>query len=308
MRRILVPLDGSHLAAQILHDARRLAGSDGEVILVSDTGRADVFQQHEAVRTRHRYLETKVQELREHGVKARSEVLAIGDPAVTVDTAARLYDVDMIACATHGRGPLGRLRHGSVAWKAVANSPAPILLRHVDETLWPPDWTEYVPLSQRRILVPLDGSPLAESALSVARELAAEWQAGLWLVHVVNQMFPIIEVPLVSLELRAHRESVDAQREMHAYLQHIARDLKGEVHISFVLGDPNRALVEATDNWSITDVVMTSHGRTGLSRVILGSVADALVQHLQLPILIIPALVTESALSKPDRERTRVSA
>lgn len=63
---------------------------------------------------------------------------------------------------------------------------------------------------------------------------------------------------------------------------------------SIVLAGPVAdRLATAVEQWSITDVVMTTHGRTGLPRVILGSVSDALVQRLTCPIVIVPALRPE---------------
>jgi nucleotide-binding universal stress UspA family protein len=66
------------------------------------------------------------------------------------------------------------------------------------------------------------------------------------------------------------------------------------------------ALIEAVDDWGITDVVMASHGRTGLARVILGSVADELIQRLHLPIIVIPALAAQAMHDEQVREEQRV--
>ncbi len=71
--------------------------------------------------------------------------------------------------------------------------------------------------------------------------------------------------------------------------------VKGHAEATVLAGPAVDRLVSAVDQWSITDVVVTSHGRTGLSRVILGSVADALIHRLHCPIVIVPALAPEGA-------------
>ena len=77
------------------------------------------------------------------------------------------------------------------------------------------------------------------------------------------------------------------------YLDHVAGRLISDVDIHVVVGPPvSDALVEVVQSRGITDVVLSSHGRTGLSRTIIGSVADHLIQQLHVPILVVPALAS----------------
>ena len=66
------------------------------------------------------------------------------------------------------------------------------------------------------------------------------------------------------------------------------------VYTHVLNGSPRDELATAASTWDITDIVISSHGRTGLPRVIVGSVADALIHRLELPIIVVPALATES--------------
>jgi nucleotide-binding universal stress UspA family protein len=82
---------------------------------------------------------------------------------------------------------------------------------------------------------------------------------------------------------------------MLAYLRQMADGLEGPVEVSVLAGPVVDRLVAAVDQWGISEVVMTSHGRTGLARVILGSVADGLIERLHCPIMVVPPLALEAA-------------
>jgi nucleotide-binding universal stress UspA family protein len=81
------------------------------------------------------------------------------------------------------------------------------------------------------------------------------------------------------------REVEDAE----AYLDEIARGLAGHVETGVWVGDVVHRLVELAETCGITHLVMASHGRTGLARVVLGSVADGLIHRLSYPIVVVPA-------------------
>ncbi len=280
MRRILVPLDGTPLAASILPDAQRLAGPDGVLILVRET--TNWWENPEATD----YMQAQAELLREEGVKFEVAPLEPLEVAVALDEAASTLGADMIACATHGRGPLGRLLKGGVAWRMVAHSSVPVLLRHPEA-----DGLRFAEYLQRRILVPLDGSEYSEKAIPLAMQLAGEWNASVWLARVVPELNhgDTPEGPKHVLGYDLHSEIQTAT----AYLDEIARSLPGEVHSHALLGGVVQSLADGISRWSITDIVMASHGRTGLSRVILGSVADVLVQRLNIPIIVVPSIAAD---------------
>lgn len=288
MRRVLVPLDGTPLAASILPHAKQLAGEGGELILVRDpigtvSGRIDLYQsEEEAVWGALASLETQAAQLRQEGVKVESHVLLMVDPAYAIDVAARIYHADMVACATHGRGPLGRVLRGSVVWRALADSPVPVLVRHSEA----PSGYKSIFAPEPRILVPLDGSKSAELALPLAQQLMKEWNASLWLVHVVSS-YPITGLPRTKIDLEAVSDA-GARHTARHYLDEVAGRLTGKIRKHVLFGPVSEHLIAAVRTWNVTHVVMTSHGRTGLPRAVLGSVADDLIQHLGCPIIVIP--------------------
>jgi nucleotide-binding universal stress UspA family protein len=291
MRRVLVPLDGSDVAARIFPDARRLAGPDGELILVRNVRVTPDYspEARHVLEAASRYLDAIAEELRADEVAVRTETLAMAAAAFAIDEAARIFEADMIAAATHGHGLAHQLVRDSVAWQALVHSPIPILLRHAKKVRDRLGGSED---EQRHILVPIDGSRLAEKALPLAEELAREWEAPILLVQVVPEIvgsFPgVPDVPY-------YYDNAEDVKAARAHLDRIGEGLPVQVDVSVVTGPTVDTLVDVVKERSVTDIVMASHGRTGLARVILGSVADGLIHALYCPIVVEPALAMQVA-------------
>ncbi|HLJ67113.1 MAG TPA: universal stress protein [Chloroflexota bacterium] len=293
MRRVLVPIDGSDLSQSIIPDARRLAGPDGELVLIRDASEPGydpddaVTAGVEGYEESENYLDALATTLRADGARVLTQTFVMGTPERAILEAIGIFRPDMVACATHARHGLDRLMRGSVAWTVLTHSPVPVLLRHprhLSAMLEGDHWY------RRRILVPLDGSALAEKALPLAETLAAEWNASVCLARVVSDAplpTPLgFGAPVYAPEIDHRAEMRDADE----YLEAIAKPLRGEVHRATVLGNPIPTLKALVDDWWITDIVMATHGRTGFSHVLLGSVTDALLQTLDIPIVAVPAL------------------
>jgi nucleotide-binding universal stress UspA family protein len=161
---------------------------------------------------------------------------------------------------------------------------------------------------ERRILVPLDGSKFAEKALPLAQQLAGEWNAEIWLASVVFTMAEAPSGAKLNPTWVPYEEIEPQKREAEAYLREVAAKLQGQVHTQVLLGSPVDELVAAAEAWGISDVVLASHGQTGLSRVILGSVADALIHHLDLPIIVVPAHASQPAETAMSEMRSESGA
>jgi nucleotide-binding universal stress UspA family protein len=144
-----------------------------------------------------------------------------------------------------------------------------------------------------RILVPLDGSTLAEAALGKAQELGAPRGSGLVLLRAAEaRTLPGID-------------PTDAQvavvEEAEAYLARVAARL-GEtgvkdVRTSVWYGSPASAIIEAARLHKADLIVMSTHGRSGLGRLVLGSVAESVIRGTTVPILLVRA--TEAPLDRP---------
>lgn len=284
-KQILVPLDQSPEAEAALPYAEALAktlGSELRLFSVVQTElEGPLFRRidmgEEVVRLQQAQADAYLAkvavglQLPGRGIDVQGTVV-LGEPTEQILSAAG-DDVAMVVMATHGRGSLGRVVLGSVADKVMRMSQRPTLLVHALEA---PRSDRSVTL--RRIVVPLDGSLLAEVALPQAIELARSANAGLILVNVE---------PYVPLELLEGDEIPDVERWHKltseggkAYLEHVEGHVPTGVHVmAEVLHGPVEAVLEDfVKNQSIDLVVMSTHGRSGLRRVVLGSTAERLVR------------------------------
>jgi nucleotide-binding universal stress UspA family protein len=292
-RSLVVPLDGSELAERALPYAVKLASARGGHIMLMrvalgpmPSGANWEQQQLEAVNEAEAYL-ASVRERVGSGLPVQTSV-AYGHAATQILDTVKKIDADGIVIATHGRTGLAHLVFGSVTETVLAHSPVPVLAVHArpgEAAATPVD-----PVSAR-IIVPLDGSSLAEQALSTAVEMVGI--AGeLVLVSVVAPPEHVLtdEAGRVRSYLDQQEESLT--RETHDYLLGVAARLKKshpDLHVAcdVRVGDPAPGIVMATADRGGDLVVMATHGRTGLGRALLGSVAGDVVRTGVTPALLI---------------------
>lgn len=289
INRILVPLDGSKLAEQALSAARGLATTTGcEVVLLTAIARMERWanaetptweDEEEAMASG--YLDTLARELSDAGLKVTTRV-AWGRPSDMIRQIADEASADLIVMTTHGRSGIARWLIGSVADNLLRTANRPLLLvRAQEETP--------APLNVRSILVPLDGSHLAESGLTFVKGFARQLSARVILERVIvpptilyaEQYIPSSSPILEDLEADA-RDYLETERERVE-----SEDIN--VMISVDDGFPVETIINAAERFGADVIVLTSHGRTGPARMILGSVADGLVRQSNRPCLIVPA-------------------
>lgn len=134
-----------------------------------------------------------------------------------------------------------------------------------------------------KILVPLDGSPLAESALPVALGLAQRWGGSLALVRVVDEKLERLWEALSPAPLRESDQEAAA-----LYVDHLRRKLQGVPCQAFSpLGRPAETVAQQAEELGCDLICMASHGRSGLERWLLGSVAEKLLHLARCPLLLV---------------------
>lgn len=299
--RILVPLDGSPLALQAIPFALALAGPTGTLVFTSivpipeaqrdQRGWALPMTEQDQDRITSRtsdYLR-EVEEEWVGGKKATHIVVSPGDPAEEILRIAAEEAVDLIVIASHSRGMLGRLRFGSVADRITRSSSIPVLV------IRPQDGDpELEPRRFGRFIVALDGSERAEKAVSVVRRLARETGDGVHLLSVI----PDFDVQAVPSPWLGHSVStvdlgevaIELERQMVDKLTRLADELNNEgvsTTFSVVTGDPFQVIDEVARHDDI--IALTTHGRGGVERWALGSLAEKLVRHANAPVLIVSA-------------------
>jgi nucleotide-binding universal stress UspA family protein/predicted transcriptional regulator len=292
---VLVPLDGSPLAEEAVPYAAAIAKATGAPVLVLSVvereprGLTHRSEQRAAQKesahgeARRQYLAGIAAELQAQGLAVTTEV-AVGDPVTLILAAASRDVVSMVVMTTHARGAVGRWLLGSAADAVVRWGQRPTLLLH------PP----YVRLPRRRVtlerlLVPLDGSPLAEAALPLAQDLAAAAGATLSLVRVEPWITRLGETPWATPDLVQEEEQAAATAS--AYLAEVRRRLPESAKVETVVlrGSPAPSLVEFVRYEHVDLVVMSTHGWSGLHRLLLGSTAEHLVRSSVPTVLVRPA-------------------
>jgi len=286
--RLLVPLDGSLQAENVLPYVEELARRLGsEVILLTACRPNEPLD-----RPLRAYLERRASELQSLEVKA-SALVVQGDPAEEILTFSEQNDIGLIAISAYGRSSSGRWNLGSVANKVLQRAHVPILLTRassLDEAL-----------SQRemsRVLVPLDGSPLAERVLPYVEGLAKGADSEVILLRVLDPFVlpgyveAFVESVLEAEERKDWKQKREQERqeEAKAYLSRLGDELRGKgLKVAEVLkvGEAAEGILEYAEANSASLIVLSSHGRSGITRWVYGSVAAKVIEGSTKPIFLL---------------------
>lgn len=154
----------------------------------------------------------------------------------------------------------------------------------------------------RTILVPLDGSSLAEQALTPACRIAEKFGSALLLLRVVTLERALPTLPL--LTPRGESESAASPRpvmdEAEAYLNGLSLpSTVRPVRTQVLAGAPPEMIVTTAVASEVDLIVMSTHGRTGLVRLLYGSVAEAVLRGASVPVLLVPSRAVAQKLEDP---------
>jgi nucleotide-binding universal stress UspA family protein len=271
--RILVPLDGSEAAASILPQVRRiLLRRDAEVLLVralelppsaeAGLGRVPHLQearaQAETVRVERALLE--------QGARVRS-LLRPGPPADVILGTAEQERASMIAMSTHGRTGIARWAYGSVTEKVLRASPIPVLALRSFEGSAPAPAGE---LALKRILIAVDAADISLEVVPPAIELAKLFGSSVLLLHVCEGQ-PACSVPVPQLT-----RAFERFREAGVCAEPAMR-----------VGDPASSILDCCRESGVELIALTTHGRSGVTRWMLGSVAEKVLRAATVPLLLV---------------------
>ena len=294
-RRILVPLDGTKRAEEAIPFARELATSaEAQIFLLHVEPQGASLVDELAIDNR---LEEIADELRAAGVKAHI-ITEFGKAAPAIATAADLDRVDVIVLAPEPRGLLEGLRHPSVTASVLTRTAAPVLV------VPPVDAEESPQLLQfggAQVIVTLDGSTLAEKALPMALRLARHYDRPLLLLRIIPPVRVIAAGPETYPLVRdSYKSDVREATEYLAKLrERLARTENVQVQTMFQQGIPAEVILGLAETRPGSLLVMSTHGRGGLARLVLGSVTLAVARKSRIPLIIVPTATAEPATSEP---------
>ena len=220
-----------------------------------------------------------------------------GDAVAEILRTAREIGSDLIVMGTNGSNPLRRLLAGSVATAVLHSARCPVLaLRPIEHP--------HVAHNPPVILHPTDFSEGSEAALRVARSLARDRAARLILLHVAPLQVVLEGGMTAELDVRDLRDALEAARDRAD-----GPELKFPVETWFSRGSAAQEIVRVAEEIGSDLIVMGTHGRTGLARLLMGNTAESVLPEASCPVMIVKASQRESSTtSNPPAGRHAVTA
>ncbi|GLV59687.1 universal stress protein UspA [Dictyobacter sp. S3.2.2.5] len=306
-KHILVPLDGSARAEHALPVAARIARLYNSTLIllesinpIDEMGLATLPREHLLIDMEKLYLQNIARSQEVAGLEIIT-LARIGLPAEQILLAAEAYAIDLIVMCSHGRAGLKRWSMGSVAQKITRTAPAPVLVLQEDDPLQ--QQLRAPQPSTVRIMVALDGSELAETAIvpagNLSMALSAPATGALQLTSVIHlpSSFEYGQEDSVSRALKQ-----ETPRAM-AYLQSIEQQIRDgrfgplPIEISTALChnlDVATQMINtaergaaATDHPGCQLIALATHGRSGLQRWLTGSVTERILSRARISLLVV---------------------
>lgn len=305
-RTIVIPLDASDVAEAVLAHVRQLVAPQyAELILVhsvepqeyaflSGVEQPELYARllNSIEQQTSTYL-TNVREQLQSAGYAVTIHIAKGDAAQFIVDVAVQEQADLIAMTTHGRTGFARWALGSVADRVIRTAHQPVYLVRSNV---PPSPNA----SLQQILVPLDGSRLAETVLDQAASLARERGANVILMRVLKPLTDAEQELLAAAELAGDDSRMDtgvvaktiavtrveqAQAYLHGAEERLQRaGIATEVHL--FTGTPAKAICETAQAKAVDLIMMSTHGYGGYTRWVYGSVANTVLHDAPCPVLL----------------------
>jgi len=305
-KRMLVPLDGSQPAEVVFPFAKALAGRLGLSVTLLHIASPVLKEYQPMIKT---YMDHAADAIRSGAAKVQQRLyptatpvqievqgeLAVGYPPDEILRYADEKGVDLILVAAHGRSASKRWALGGVADKVLRAAKVPVLLVPGSAAQQPsPDQ-----LPTRTLIVPLDGSELAESVLPHVEALAGEQSKGIVEVVLLRACEPPAMPTYYSPELSeipmhwgqyAQQETTRCKLLSTEYLAGVERKLRSagiNVRSEVLVGKASDEIVNYANKTPDGIIVMATHGRSGLSRLVYGSVALNILVGVSNPIFLV---------------------
>ncbi len=276
---IVVPLDGSQYGEQAIPAARDLCTTfDARLTLLSAL--KEKYRDTSLNQDRQKYLDQMTRQLMDEGLQTEY-TLRFGLVEDRINDLVREQGVDMVVMSSHGRSGLKRWLMGGVATGVMQVVNCPVLIIHPRADEGAPE-----PLF-RKLLITLDGSEYSERVLPYVKS-SSEFNSKVILLRIP-------EVPEAEMygavleEIQALRE--EAEAEAQDYLECVAAELGNEgIETSVIVrgSRPAQTIISVAGEEQVDVIMMATHGRGGLQRLFVGSVADRVVHHTDHPVFLVP--------------------
>jgi len=303
-KRMLVPLDGSRLSEVVCEYAQALAnrlGMDLVLLHVCSPEEMDLFPLHKAYINK--ITESLTLECAETHQRAgnrpnkkpgaRQGEIICGRPAEEILHYASTHDIDLIIMATHGRTGIGTGALGSVTSHVISASEVPVWLvpsciaGEIVYDEWPTN----------KILVPLDGSGLAECVLPHVENLVAQRDSGgveviLLKVCQATNIPPYYMDAMMPYKSKENvwQDLIEQENESLQYLARIEKRLKKAgitVNTQVLTGKPANEILDFANSTPLNLIIMSTHGESGVVQWAYGSVVDKVLHEVASPVFLV---------------------
>jgi len=268
LETLLVATDGSEFSKNAVREAVNLAKIClGKLIAISivqtnlefEAGAPQVIEKAEEEAIKH--LESIKSQATKEGVDCETIVSLSEDPYQEVIDHASLNKVQMIIMGTHGRKGIKRLIMGSVVAKVISHTPCNVLVLPLNAKF-----------ECKNILVATDGSKYSAAAADEAIGIAKRCESKLFVISVAAS-----DVGMTSAHDNVKKIVAIAEKE----------GIKNDPIIT--RGEPDEAIAEAAKQRKADLIVMGSHGKTGLNKLLMGSVTERVISHSESAVLVVKA-------------------
>ena len=222
---------------------------------------------------------------KKYGIDLRRENIHAlkGRPFEEICRLVPKVDIDLIVTSTRGNTGLKHLMLGSTAERIVRYSPCPVLVTGKQKR-------GKVPLKFGKILVPIDFSECSMKGLDYAKGLARQFDSDLVLLHSVHMDYYVAsdeyaryDFPLLMAQ---------SEKTAKAQMSDLVRQTKAEgfkIETTLEIGHPGDQICDRAQSRKADLIVISTHGRTGLKHVLIGSTAEFVVRHSPCPVLVVPS-------------------
>lgn len=277
-RRILVPLDGSPLAEKVLPTVEALLLREhASAVLVRVLDLPEFTNQYAVLRDSMMaiakpYLEDLAKRWEAKGIRVETRI-AEGHAADAIISTAVQEKCELIAMSTHGRSGVKRFLLGSTAEMVTRHSPIPILAIRFGAK------EQAAEKVFHHILVPLDGSPANELAVPATTSMASLYGTKVTLLHVMEPPPP--EAQMLGESFR--KAADEMLKHAAARLQESGIPVESQIRV----GSPAEEILEFAKSSGADLICITTHGRSGIRRWLMGSVAERVLRHAEVPVLLL---------------------
>ena len=283
--KILIPTDFTDEADRVLDCAvglKPLGLKEVVLVHVIDISRALIWPMPEQIRIAiDEHLAQRSKSLEKDGIKVKTAVLE-GSPTDEILRSAEREKVSLIVTGSHGKRLVDELLQGSVSEGLGRESRVPILLIRYDilkDIEKRTDLSKYAAEMFKKVLLPLDLSPVSQKALHYTKQLKKAGAGEVVLLHVVDSKRMETEKEEAELYGRGKEEMAEAEKEL--------KRSKLETKTIYKIGDPLQEILTLADAEDVSLIVMGSHGKGIVKEWMVGSVSLNVIRTADRPALLV---------------------